>query len=77
MTSLAELRARAAADGSVVVTLMGSLLPLLMHDPDLQVRLEVAQRVAMPALWRMVEDGAPEVRRVVAERLPASLLLWQ
>jgi len=28
----------------------------------------------MPALWRLVEDPAPEVRRLVAQRLPAPLL---
>ena len=28
----------------------------------------------MPALWRMVEDHEPEVRRIVAERLPTPLL---
>ncbi len=46
--ALVLLRARAAADGSVVVTLMGSLLPLLMLTPAL-VFLPADLRV-MPAL---------------------------
>ena len=35
---------------------------------------QVARRVDMPALWRLVSDPAPEVRRIAAERLPAPLL---
>jgi HEAT repeat protein len=50
------------------------LLPVLADDADLQVRLQVAQRVEMPALWRMAQDRAPEVRRVAAERVPTGLL---
>ncbi|MGL4542288.1 MAG: EamA/RhaT family transporter, partial [Polymorphobacter sp.] len=45
---LVVLRARAAVDGSVVVTLMGSLVPLLLLAPALLV-LPAASR-AMPAL---------------------------
>lgn len=51
-----------------------ALLPQLMHDADLQVRLEVARRIEMPALWRLARNRAPEVRRVAAARLPAALL---
>lgn len=49
-------------------------LSALMNDTDLQVRLQVAARLKMPALWRMAQDPAPEVRRVLAARLPVALL---
>jgi len=38
------------------------------------VRLEAARRVAMPAMWRLLEDPAPEVRRIAAQRLPLAAL---
>ncbi|MDT4880096.1 hypothetical protein FQZ97_1158220 [compost metagenome] len=46
----------------------------MARDADRAVRLRVAQRLEMPALLQLLDDPAPEVRRVVAERLPVALL---
>jgi hypothetical protein len=43
-------------------------------DADEQVRRVVAERLPMPALWRMASDAAPSVRGIVAQRVPLPLL---
>jgi hypothetical protein len=47
-----------------------ALLPMLMHDTDLQVRLAWRSACPCPRCGAWPTMAAPEVRRVLAQRLP-------
>ena len=50
------------------------LLPLMMHDADVEVRRVVAKRIGVDALVKMLQDDDPGVRLDAIERVPVSIL---
>jgi hypothetical protein len=58
-----------------VKRVLPDVLPVALHDPDPQVRREVARRIKSDVLPAMAIDSDPLVRRAVAERLDPMQLM--